>query len=316
MGRYRTRWNCGPDTAYFCPQSMSLTSCDFGELTKSASPQWSLGTVDVCAMPVWKIAGDDLGNTIVASSTSLTKYDPSGQVNKVMPDPFGGVVLLDNVEENPLALGPQGEIYLGGRTNTEIRLAKADASGILQWSNSVPTPNDSEPKCFSYALDKSGNILVAFNAASVVDLGNGPMPRLGTKDLILAKLDPQSNVIWAKRFGGPGFDAQSCSLRRTGADDIALVLGYAGMVDLGDGALQSSPVLAKFDAMGTIVWHADLATRFPLLPADEQHWVLTGHPSGAVMVSGSGTHHYPSGKNPSGASRYLDLQFVVAKYGP
>lgn len=208
-------------------------------------------------------------------------------------------------------MGPQGEFYLATRNPSEFRLVKADASGMLQWSKTVTAPMiTGYSDCFSSALDTGGNILLAFHAQTVVDLGSGPLLPLGARDLVLAKLDPQANVLWAKRFGGPGFTAESCKLSRTGLDEFAVVLDSTGMVDLGDGVIPSGPVLVKFDAMGSLLWRADLSTLFPFV-LGAHSWALSGHPSGAVFVSGSG--HEPT---PASSFTYRALRFVVAKYGP
>jgi len=299
VGRYHEEWRSGPQWS-----PSSVTICNFGELMKSGPPSWSLGTADVCAMQARDFAGDDAGNTWIRKGAGITQYDPTGQVGQTLPNPFSGM-------PGHFVVGQQGEFYIAGHDLSGIRLAKADASGMLQWSKMVPDPiNLSSNNCFSYAVDAGGSILLTFSSTNIVDLGNGPMTRLGQKDLILAKLDAQGNVTWAKRFGGGAFTVESCSLQRTGSDDIAMVLDYAGMVDLGDGVLPSSPVLAKFDTKGALLWHADLTLHLPLV-AEEQSWALSGHPSGALFVSGAG--HAP---NPVNWWEPRDLRFVVAKYGP
>jgi hypothetical protein len=275
---------------------------------------------DVCALNARQIAGDDAGNVLVRNAVGLTKYDPAGQVVQTMPDPFPASSLSALGHENPLALGPQGEIYAGLRSATAVWLAKANSAGTLQWSKTITATTDPTTywkRSFSYAIDALGNILVAFHSSGPVDLGNGPLPKLGSTDLILAKLDPQGNVIWEKRFGGPGFEAHDVSMRRTGTRDMAIVLEFSGLMDLGDGVLESSSVLAKFDSLGTLLWHADLATLFPFpITADTNHWALSGHPSGAVFVSGSGHAPMPPPPCEDWTSTHRPVRMVVARYGP
>lgn len=278
--------------------------CTSGWFSVSGPSSWSLGGAGACALQAWTIAGDDGGNTFARSAAGISHYDQTGQFVQILPDPFTG-------PEGKLAIGPQGEFYLGARTSSEIRLAKADALGTLQWTKSLANPlvqgaND----CFSSALDAAGNVLLAFHSEAVVDLGNGPLQQLGPRDLILAKLDSQGTPIWAKRFGGPGFTTKSCSLRRTGLDELALVLDSTGNVDLGDGVIPSGPVLMKFDALGSLLWRADLQSLFPFV-LEAHTWGLSGHPSGAVFVGGSG--HEPT---PPSSFTQRALRFVVAKYGP
>lgn len=317
-------------------------TCTNGELT---TPTFSLSTVDTCALHPDKIAGDAAGNIIAAHGSSLTKYDPSGQVAFTIPNPFGSSLWsLPNCpdsalnlhysyrchrQENPLSIGPQGAIHAGARTNTSISLAKADSLGALQWSKTFAvSPQQSGTTnwaSFSYAVDASGDILVAFDATSAVDLGNGPMPSLGANDLILAKLDALGNLVWAKRFGGPGFSVTDCTMRLTGTHDLALVLRFSGAIDLGDGVLQSSPVLAKFNSSGTLAWHSDLVTLMPSPYTFTGKLVLSGHPSGAVFVGGTGRPPPPTtcdgdccfpGGNYWFTCTPWPIRLVLAKYYP
>lgn len=299
-GAYFEEWLDKGNTKLFT-KSNECTSAWFGVLGPSS---WSLQDAGACSLQAWTIAGDDAGNTFARSAAGISQYDQTGQVVQVIADPFAG-------PEGKLAIGPQGEFHLGARTPAEIRLAKADAMGTLQWTKTVSAPmNAGENNCFSSVVDKGGNTLLAFHALTMIDLGNGPLLSLGSQDLILAKLDPQGSVLWAKRFGGSGFIAKSCSLRQTGLDEFALVLDSTGNVDLGDGVIPSGPVLVKFDAMGSLLWRADLQSLFPFV-LGAHTWALSGHPSGAVFVSGSG--HEPT---PPSSFTQRALQFVVAKYGP
>jgi hypothetical protein len=299
-GAYFERWTYARNTKV----DTSSDECTSGWFGVSGPPSWSLGAAEICSLQAWTIAGDESGNTFARSAAGISHDDQVGQVQPIIPDPFSG-------PEGKLAIGLQGEFHLGARDSSAIRISKGDASGMLQWTKTVPAPmfkgaND----CFSYALDAAGNILLAFHSQVVVDLGNGPLPPLGSLDLILAKLDPQSNLLWARRFGGLDFTVKSCSLKSTGLDELALLLDSTGTVDLGDGVLPSSPVLVKFDAMGNLVWRGDLTSHFPFVP-EQQTWAISGHPSGAVFASGTGHAQTP----PSWATP-RDVRFLVAKYGP
>jgi len=296
---YFEGWKYGP-----FPKGGSSDVCEYGHLIKSAAPSWSLGNTEICALQASSFAGNEAGNTFLRHSGGVTHYDPAGQLVQTLADPFNG-------SEGELAIGPQGELHLGARDKLALHIRKADASGMLQWYKKIHAPMlDGHKDCFSHALDATGNVLLAFHSKVVVDLDNGPLPVLGPVDLILAKLNPQGNLIWSKRFGGADFTVKSCRLKSTGLDHFALFLDYTGTVDLGAGVLPSSPVLVEFDALANAGWRVDLASLIPFVP-ERTTWTLAGHPSGAVFVSGTG---YEPAFPTSTFTR--NFRFFVAKFGP
>jgi hypothetical protein len=326
-------WIAGGDLGYYFTttsykgdpnQPPPSISCTGGEFIKFAAPQWSLTQDQLCPLGVINAAGNDAGSVLMHSEGGLTRYEPSGQIVQAMPYPFGA-------SGKTLFLGPNDDIYAGGRSEQEIWFAKADAVATMQWSKSVPLAIPAEKSAaFSHSIDSLGNVFVSFDATDVVDLGLGPLAKLGANDIVVAKFDPLGNPIWAKRFGGPEFKLIDTSMVTTGVDDMALMLKFTGNVDLGDGvlkssALQTSPVLAKFDASGNLVWHADLSMHFPF-PATAQSvqwapesidWVVAGHPSGAVFVAGTGNARDPKNFACYGMLEIpRPVRFVVAQYGP
>lgn len=319
-------WSVGGDAGYHYERWLHdypnwwtghVQTCDFAEFSKYALPQWSLGSADACGLQALQIAGDASGNVVVRNATSLTKHDPSGQVVLSVPDPFVGLDIPYDLDENPLVVGPQGEMYVRTDVMTGVSLTKTNATGAFQWSKSLAQAESSFGS-FSYGVDDTGNVLLASNPSGSFDFGNGPSPKLGLRDLVLGKLDPSGNVLWSKRFGGPGFKALSCSMRLTGTDEMTIVLEFSGKVDLGDGVLESSPVLVKFNAQGNVVWHADLATLLPFTAQPGRNWILTGNPAGEVFVVGA--VYGPSGPEGMGCDDWAwqekPLRLVMAKYGP
>jgi hypothetical protein len=175
-----------------------------------------------------------------------------------------------------------------------------------------------------FAVDASGNSIIAFYAYTTMDLGNGPMSPLGPKDIMLAKFDVQGNLVWAKRMGSGGFAPIRFSMRKVGADEIALLVHFMGAIDFGDGLLQSSPVLVKYDANGNLVWRADLLPLYPPSAPEVISVAISGHPSGAIFVAGTGYGLASTTPDP-----YCDLgvaytpgayprplRLFAAKYGP
>ncbi|MDC0749881.1 hypothetical protein [Polyangium mundeleinium] len=107
------------------------------------------------------------------------------------------------------------------------------------------------------AIAPDGNIVIAGAFAGTIDLGDGPLASTGSLDILLAKLTPKGEVVWAKRFG----DAAQQQANAVAVDkDGAIYVGgrVLGAVNFGSGVLTSAGTgdafLAKFDADGGPVW--------------------------------------------------------------
>ena len=75
--------------------------------------------------------------------------------------------------------------------------------------------------CYDIALDENGNIYTAGYFESTVDFDPGAgafsLTSMGDRDIYVSKLDNSGNFIWARKFGGTGYDgAQSLSVNSTG----------------------------------------------------------------------------------------------------
>ncbi len=293
-------------------------TCDTGEFVKRAAPQWSLGTTDVCAHEPFAFAGDAAGNVVTREDDRLKKYDPSGAVVLDVLQPFGFAA-------STLGLAATGDIHGAAQSSAKVSLGRTNSAGTLAWTKTFPNvvpPKVSTP--IDLAVDALGNSIVAFYAHQTMDLGNGSIPRIGVKDLMLAKFDLSGNLLWAKRMGSGDFTPIDFEMRKTGADEIALLVHFAGFVDLGDGLLQSSPVLVKYDGSGNLVWRADLLSLYPQPGPEVLSVAISGHPSGAVFVAGTGYGLASSMPTPNcdlGAGNLpgtypRPLRLFEAKYGP
>lgn len=301
---------------YQCKDTYTFT-CKFGELSKFAAPQWSVGTTEICAHMDFAFAGDAAGQIATTEDDRLKKYDPSGAVALDVAQPFG-------FTPNALALTATGDVYAAGQPGTDVQIARADASGALFWSKSFPnTIPPFKYKHLDFAVDDTGNSIVAFDAYANVDLGNGPLQQIGIRDVVLAKFDVQGNLLWAKRLGG--FEILQSTMRKTGTNTIALAVQFNMVLDLGGTYHQSSPVLLKYDANGNLVSLDDLLPLYPGPAPEVLSFAISGHPSGAVFVAGSG-YGLPSstpepncdlGPSPLFPGTYpRPLRTFLAKYGP
>ncbi|WP_282420943.1 hypothetical protein [Polyangium sp. 15x6] len=107
------------------------------------------------------------------------------------------------------------------------------------------------------AIAPDGNIVIAGGFGGTIDLGGGPIASTGGLDILLAKLTPEGEVVWAKRFGDAAQqEATTVAVDKNGA--IYVGGRVFGAVDFGGGVQTSKGAddafVAKFDASGGHVW--------------------------------------------------------------
>lgn len=103
--------------------------------------------------------------------------------------------------------------------NPDIFIAKSDTSGNWIWVKQIGSAG--MDVCYDIALDENGNIYTAGYFESTVDFDPGAgafsLTSMGDRDIYVSKLDNSGNFIWARKFGGTGYDdAQSLSVNSTG----------------------------------------------------------------------------------------------------
>ncbi|MBK8739420.1 MAG: SBBP repeat-containing protein [Betaproteobacteria bacterium] len=172
-----------------------------------------------------------------------------------------------------LAIDGAGNVYLSGSfegasltTPALIKIGtrdafviKLDAIGVAAWAREYGGLNPGGYAAIdATALDATGQTYVAgtFNGATIT-LGSVTLTRIGDYDVLVAKLDMDGNVIWARNFGGVGAYAYGQSVAVDGAGNVFL----GGVFE--DASL-TTPALArigrgdafviKLDATGATIW--------------------------------------------------------------
>lgn len=132
-----------------------------------------------------------------------------------------------------------GGVLTASGTAFDVFVAKFNALGQHLWSRRYGNEADQSAK--SLAVDGSGNVYVAGEAAGTIDFGAGPLMAQGNPSAFVAKLDPQGAQIWAKISSGAGkASANAVAVSPTGA--VAVAGQFQGTFDLG-GKPMSNPDL-------------------------------------------------------------------------
>jgi hypothetical protein len=146
----------------------------------------------------------------------------------------------------------------------DIFLIKTDANGNLQWAKTYGgTYSD-----YAYSVQQTsdGGYIVAGYTESF---------GAGSYDIFLMKTDANGNIIWAKTYGGTGYD-QASYVQQT-SDGGYIVAGYTGSF----GAGYIDVFLVKTDANGNIMWAktygvTDLDWAFSVQQTSDGGYIVAG----------------------------------------
>lgn len=158
------------------------------------------------------------------SSTSI------GEHLAIMPD---GTVLLQGRFTGDIDLG-------GGATSApsggETFVAAFDDNGSYKWSRLFKNAGAT----MDIAVDKAAlNVVLAGRFEGTLHAGSTVLTSAGLDDVLVAKLDADGDLVWAKRFGdAQGQAATGAAIN--GAGEIFLTGHFAGEIDFGGKTLSSS----------------------------------------------------------------------------
>ncbi|MBF9236028.1 T9SS type A sorting domain-containing protein [Hymenobacter sp. BT683] len=233
----------------------------------------TLGPRAYCqAPPAWQWA---------RASTSANDVWPS----KMITDPAGNVYVGGTFIE-PLTLAP-GTVF-NSQGQQDAYVAKYSPSGALLWAQHLA--GDGMDDVAGLALDTAGNLCLAGNCSSSMQLGSLSLSPPYGAALYLARLSAQGQPLWLSQATNTGVRAQNMGL--DAADNFYVSGQISGTV--GFGSLSLSTVngidifLAKFDPQGEAVW-ARQGGRVALLPGGPAvmtvNHTLTVSPAGDCYLS-------------------------------
>ncbi|WP_290841892.1 T9SS type A sorting domain-containing protein [Flavobacterium sp.] len=158
-------------------------------------------------------------------------------------------------------------------------MLKLDPDGNFIWAKRFG--GASETRINAFDLDSQGNILATGNffgaidvdpSAATVTLQPSPGDNFGqfSQDVLLLKLNPSGDYVWAGKIGGTM--SEGCSAIGIGADDSVFISGiFAGNSDMDPGSGQTilatngnggAVFLIKYNSSGQLQWAKQTGTVF------------------------------------------------------
>jgi gliding motility-associated-like protein len=171
-------------------------------------------------------------------------------------------------------MDPNAGVYdiTGGDPNKfGIFISKLDANGNFVWAKQVPT--NVEFAEIDIKVDKDGNVYVASELMSQADMDPGPgvlmMSPTGFKDAFVIKLNTNGDLVWVKKFGGPGDTGAETTKIEIDKDNNVIVCGsFNNTVDFDPGpgtynltsTAHIQAFIVKLDSNGGLVWATQFGT--------------------------------------------------------
>jgi hypothetical protein len=192
--------------------------------------------------------------------------------NAVATDAAGNVYMAGSFTNSFTPAG--SSITLNSAGGSDIFVAKYTRSGTFLWATSMGgAQNDSAG---GIAVDGSGNAFVVGSYAGAASFGSTvlTMPAGLSTDAYVAKLDTNSNPLWAKNgLNGAGVQSSAATVVAVDGSGNAYLGGS-------DNSTQPNAFVAKFDPSGARLWRDEFTTTGNLRIAP-----------GGVAVSGGNVHY-------------------------
>lgn len=150
---------------------------------------------------------DAAGNLIWAKSFGGANADFGFSIDV---DSFGNVYVAGEYQADADFDPNSGVFNMSSNGISDAFIQKLDAEGNLVWAKSIGGP--SNERATSIHVDRYNDIYITGSFKStVVDFDPSSNTSFdlitnGDRDIFIEKLDAEGNFLWAKSYGGPGYD--------------------------------------------------------------------------------------------------------------
>ena len=241
----------------------------------------------------------------------FAKYDPSGnyvwaknigkatgssyedQVFNLCNDGSGNLYITGHFQGTVDFDPGAGAANLVSAGSYDIFFAKYDASGNYVWAKRAGSSQSDN--AWGINIDMAGNLILSGNYSGTVDFdpgaGTANLVSAGSTDIFLAKYDAGGNYLFAKSFGGAGYDNMN-TLLTDGANNYFISGTFSVTVDFDPSASTVNLVsagsndvfIAKYDVNGNYSYAINMGGS----GAEQTYWGgLSADPNGNIFLGGT-----------------------------
>lgn len=175
---------------------------------------------------------------------------------------------------------------LGSATSSAARLTVLPISVVVPWA---ATGGGGADVGNAVAVDAAGNSYVAGYFTGTATFGTNTLVSAGNTDIFITKHNSSGQLVWARRAGGPGYDAAK-GVAVDAAGNCYVTGAYEGEASFsGSTSLtNTSPTsyadvfLAQYDSAGTLGWVRSAGVEF----ANDEGTAVAVDTAGNVLVTG------------------------------
>ena len=259
-------------------------TCDFDPSSGVFNLTTSTGSADAFISKL-----DGFGNFVWAKKFDGPDVNVSGSA--IAADKLGNLYVLGNfrgtVDFDPGA--NTHNLSSVSTTHSDVFITKLDGSGNFIWAKSMG--GNGQESGLSLVISNSGFIFSTgiYYGSADFDPGSGTyiLNAVGDADVFVSKLDSTGNFVWAKGFGGKGYEGgTSMSLDEVG--NIYITGSFFDTVDFdtGPGLFSLSSLgggsnifITKLDHLGAFTWAKSIGADGPV-----------GESGNAIAVNGYGIY--------------------------
>jgi hypothetical protein len=199
----------------------------------------------------------------------VAKYSPTGTL--LWAQSFGGTgderglgISIDANNNCYLTGTVSNTVNFGGTNlvsagNTDIFVAKLNANtGAVQWA--VRGGGVGLDAGYQTVTDAGGNIYLAGNFQATATFGGTTLISAGSDEILIAKYDPNGNLVWARQAGGGSTDSgRGIGLDNQGNIYISGLFSapnanFSSTILTPSGGVSNDIFLAKYDTNGLLLW--------------------------------------------------------------
>lgn len=254
-----------------------------------------------------------------------SEYAWANQVSGSIDDSGNGIAMDSNgnvfvtgIFSGTLTIGTE---MLESTGSYDSFIIKYDSNGNFLWAKS--SDNNGNNACYGVSTDEFGNCIITGKFYDSITFDDWTLTSSGSKDIYLVKLDPNINVIWAKKAGGIDDDSGG-AIAVNNLGEI-FISGYFEGTAYFDSVILTNPeprvFIAKYDIDGNVIWARETNVLFtrglgPNITADDfgnccitthidgssetdmyvAKYDLNGNVSWSRIIDGAGSYTYDYGQ--------------------